>query len=138
MEFEFHRSKVEEERLSMSTQVNMLAQEVGSYRWIRDMSDMAIDCLRETTGNRAAHRIAWSTARLYLYSIFHWTFPATGRPERHLFFASQSNTACTSFCTATREGKDSSVKQRCHEAEFQERRISRSSSTTALTDPKST
>lgn len=29
MEFEFHRSKVEEERLSMATQVNILAQEVS-------------------------------------------------------------------------------------------------------------
>ena len=138
MEFEFHRSKVEEERLSMSTQVNMLAQEVSLQSWTGNVSDVEIDCLRETTGNRSAHRIAWFTARLYLYAIFHWTFPATGRPKRHLFVASQSNTTCTSFCTATREGKDSSVKQRCHEAEFQERRISRSSSTTALTDPEST
>lgn len=39
MEFEFHRSKVEEERLSMSTQVNMLAQEVSQYLFGRSQAD---------------------------------------------------------------------------------------------------
>lgn len=138
MEFEFHRSKVEEERLSMSTQVNMLAQEVRFHSLIGDVSNVETDCLRETPGNCPAHRIGRSTARLYLYSIFHWTFPATRRSERHLFFASQSYTACTFLCAATRKGKDSSIKQRCHEAKLQERRVSRSSSTTAPAYPEST